>query len=160
MWSFPKYFLLRLVNLMHSISFVSYLGSNSMSKLIKSIKNHSGEYDQFTEFCACMCVCGPCGAHKPDKTCIIDIALTSHHASGDSGERVMRHGGPQLLWWWSLRASSQWWCALSWTLSHYACVKCVSYGVQAQRALSVWNLCWKLSLSLSLTYNCINEAWL
>ena len=91
MWFSPKYFLIMLVDLMHSMPFVSYLGSISKSKPIKSITNHLGEYDQFTEFCACMYVCGPCGVHELDKSCLIDIALTFHHASGDSGERVMRH---------------------------------------------------------------------
>ena len=132
--------MLGLVDLMLSTSFVSYLGSISMSKLIKSIKNLSGEYDRFTEFCVCMCVCGPCGALELDKLCIKDISLTSHHASDDTGERVMRHKSeaPVMVTapWCKL---SMVMCTLVNTLSLCvnACVKGVSYGVQAQCALSV-----------------------
>ena len=69
------------------MSFVNYLGSNSKSKPIKSTKKHSGEYGRFDVFCACMCVCSPCGAHELDKTCIRKLALTSHHVSGGGGDR-------------------------------------------------------------------------
>ena len=87
-----------LVDLMPSMLLVSYLGSKSKSKPIKSTKTHLGKNDRFTEFCACMCVCGPCGAHELDKTRLLNIALTSHHVSGDVGEWGSVTS-PKLLWW-------------------------------------------------------------
>ena len=138
MWFFSNSFVIMLVDLMPFMLLLSYLGSKSKAKPIKSIKNHLGGNDQFTEFCACMCVCGPCGAHELDKTCVRNNALTSHHASGDAGERGIRHGheapvmviGPCKL---SLVV-----CTLVNALSPCVttCVKCVRKWVHAQCALS------------------------
>ena len=84
---FPNFFVIMLVDLMPFMLLLSYLGSKSKAKPIKLIKTHSGGNDQFIEFCACLCMCGPCGAHELDRTCVFNIVLTSHHASGDAGER-------------------------------------------------------------------------
>lgn len=138
MWFFPNFFVIMLVDLMPFMLLQSYLGSKSKAKPIKSIKTHSSENDRFTEFCACMCVCDPCGAHELDKTCVLNISLTSHHASGDTGERGMRHGpeapvmvtGPCKL---SLVV-----CTLvnALSLCVNTCVKYVRKWVHAQCALS------------------------
>ena len=130
--------MIRLVDLMSLTHLPSYLGSKSKAKLIKSIKTHSGESDRFTEFCACMCVCGPFGAHELDKTCLLNIALTSHHASGDSGERGMRHGPEAPVMVTGPCKLSLVMCTLMNALSLCVnmCVKCVSNRVHAQCALS------------------------
>ena len=79
--------MLEMVDLMSPMLFVNYLGSYSMSKPIKSTKDDSGDYGRFDVFCACMCVCSPCGAHEHDKTWLGKLALTSHHGSDGGDDR-------------------------------------------------------------------------
>ena len=85
-----------------------------------------------------VCVYGPCGAHELDKPCLKDIPLTSHHASDDTGERVMRHGSEAPVMVTALCTLSMVMCTLVNTLSlcMNMCVKCVSKSVHAQCALS------------------------